>query len=154
MKSISEQTNPHLKDLYEADEHEWLWENAKLIDQGRVDEIDHEHIKEFLEDMAKRDHREVYSRLRVLLIHLLKWKYQPKKRTKSWKITMINQRDDLNFDFGESKTLKNYGIEQFSKAYKKARLLASTETDLNMSIFPEKAPFSFDEIMDDDFFPD
>ncbi len=154
MKSLSEKTNPQLKDLYEADEHEWLWENVKLIDQGRVDEIDHEHIREFLEDMAKRDHREVYSRLKVLLMHLLKWKYQPNKRTKSWKVTIRNQRDDLNFDFDESKTLKNYGLKQFDKTYKKARQLSSDETGLDMSVFPGKAPFSFHEIMNDDFFPD
>ncbi len=152
MKSISEQTNPHLKDIYEADEHEWLWENVKLIDQGRVNEIDHGHIKEFLEDMAKRDQREVSSRLKVLLKHLLKWKYKPNKRTKNWKVTIVNQRDD--FDFDESGTLKSYGLKQIDMTFKRARRLAGAETDLDMSVFPEKAPFSFDEIMNDDFFPD
>ena len=95
-----------LKHLYEQDENLWIFENIKLIREGRIKEIDWDNIAQELEYMGKSQFREVFSRLRVILIHLLKWKYQQEKRTTSWKPTIREQRDELNSIFGDSKTLR------------------------------------------------
>ena len=84
-----------LADLYLADETAWLDAMAELIGEKRFDELDYAHLKEFLEDMATRDRREVKSRLRVLLAHILKWVYQKEMRTPSWENTVNTQQDDL-----------------------------------------------------------
>jgi hypothetical protein len=96
-----------LSALYEQDETAWLEAMADLIAQHRFDECDLEHLAEYLHDMARRDRREVESRLTVLMRHLLKWDKQPEKRSGSWKRTIIHQRDELR-NLLESGTLRNH----------------------------------------------
>src|SRR5947208_1474200 len=84
-----------LSQLYEADETAWLDEMAELIQQGRLGDLDYAHLGEYLSDMAKRDRREVETRLTTLLAHVLKWVYQPDQRTRNWRLTILEQRDEL-----------------------------------------------------------
>ncbi|MCX8000761.1 MAG: DUF29 domain-containing protein, partial [Leptospiraceae bacterium] len=136
-----------LKKLYEEDENLWLFENAKLLREGKLDLADIEHIAEFLEDMGRRDFREVLSRLKILIMHLLKWMFQKEKRSNSWEVTIFNQRDELNFDFETSKNLENYAKANFEKIYRKSRQMASKETGLPLSKFPEEPPFTFEQVV-------
>src|SRR5947209_14789070 len=95
-----------LSRLYWEDETAWLERTAQLVKERRFDEIDDRNLSEYLNDMASRDKREVLSRLKILLAHRLKWDYQPRKRSRSWELTIIEQRDELE-DILESKTLRN-----------------------------------------------
>ena len=147
------QTLVDMKKLYEEDEHLWLFENARLLREGRLDLADIEHIAETLEDMGKRDFREILSRLIILIGHLLKWKFQQEQRSSSWKGTINEQRLKLNLEFEDSKNLENYGRENFPAAYKKARSLAASDTGLPLSTFPEEPPFTFDQTADENYFP-
>ncbi len=148
------QTALDLKKLYEEDEHLWLFENAKLLREGRLDLVDIEHIAETLENMGKRDYREIVSRMKVLIVHLLKWIFQPESRSSSWKGTIRHQRDELNSEFEDSSNLKKHAEENFLKSYQKAREIASDETDLPISHFPEKPPFSFEQAIDENYLPE
>ena len=71
--------------IYEQDETAWLDIMAELIRERRIEDLDLPHLAEFLSDMARRDRREVESRMIVLLAHLLKWSQQPKRRSRSWR---------------------------------------------------------------------
>ena len=84
-----------LPDLYESDETAWLEAMAELIQQGQCHDLDYVHLQEYLTDMAKRDRREVESRLALLLAHVLKWMHQPDRRSGSWRGTIIEQRQEL-----------------------------------------------------------
>ncbi|MBP7281336.1 MAG: DUF29 domain-containing protein [Leptospiraceae bacterium] len=143
-----------LKKLYEEDEHLWLFENAKLLREGKVDLVDIEHLAEVLEDMGKRDFREVLSRMRILIMHILKWMFQKEERSNSWKFTIVEQRKQLNAEFQDSKNLKNHGIKNFEDTYADARDLASAETGLPLSTFPENPPFTFDQVIDENYLPE
>src|SRR3954453_24000703 len=103
--------------LYLADETAWLEQTARLVAEGRWDEVDRENLSEYLTDMATRDRREVLSRLVVLLTHLLKWDHQPDARSNSWRATILAQRNDLA-DLLESGTLRNHAAEVLDKAYR------------------------------------
>src|SRR2546423_7111340 len=81
--------------LYEQDETAWLEAMAELIRLGRLDEVDYPNLAEYLADMARRDRREVESRLTTLIAHLLKWAHQPDSRSRSWRGTIIEQRQEL-----------------------------------------------------------
>src|SRR5688572_1283354 len=81
--------------LYDQDETAWLEVMSRLIAEDRLDDLDYEHLKEYLADMAKRDRREVESRLALLIAHLLKWQYQSEQRTGSWRATIEVQRQEL-----------------------------------------------------------
>src|SRR4051812_47056812 len=92
--------------LYEADETAWLEQTAELVRAGRLSEIDPVSLAEYLTDMARRDRREVFSRLVVLLAYLLKWDHQPAGRSGSWRGTILEQRRELR-QLLQSGTLRN-----------------------------------------------
>src|SRR5258708_37977628 len=96
-----------LAELYEADETAWLDVMAELIEQDRLGDLDYPHLREFLHDTAGRDRREVESRLTTLLAHLLKWEFQPDHRTRSWRGTIIEQRQKLALDASQG-VLRNH----------------------------------------------
>ena len=85
---VTKLTEPRAE-LYETDETAWLDAMAQCAQRGAHAELDFEHLAEFLSDMAKRDRREVESRLATLLAHWLKWQYQPEKRSRSWRADML-----------------------------------------------------------------
>src|SRR5262249_11871318 len=104
---------------------------------------------EVLADMARRDRREVLSRLTTLLAHLLKWEHQPGQRSNSWRATIATQRNELH-DLLESGTLRNYAREGLGKAYQRAVTQAALETDLPAESFPPECPFSLAAALGDE----
>jgi hypothetical protein len=132
--------------LYERDETAWLETMSALAASGRYAEIDYRHLSEYLADMAKRDRREVFSRLVVLLSHLLKWEYQPERRSGSWRGTIREQRRELR-QLLESGTLRNHAEAVLADAYTEARRQAADETELNLDVFPSENSRGLDELL-------
>src|SRR5271170_5375127 len=122
--------------LYEQDETAWLEMMSALAARGRYTEMDYTHLAEYLTDMAKRDRREVFSRLVVLLSHLLKWANQPDRRSGSWRGTILEQQRELR-QLLESGTLRSHAAAVFADAYADARKQAAAETGLPRAIFAE-----------------
>jgi hypothetical protein len=141
-----------LSRLYEADETGWLEEMARLIGERQYDQLDYKHLREYLQDMAARDRREVFHRLVTLLVHVLKWQYQPLMRSRSWELTIRNQREDLREEF-KSKTLKNHAVEVLSKAYDRAVRQAAAETGLAERTFPPECPYTLDDVLAEGHLP-
>jgi hypothetical protein len=132
--------------LYEQDETAWLEAMSALAASGRFGEMDFKHLSEYLADMAKRDRREVLSRLVVLLSHLLKWEHQPERRSGSWRGTIRAQRRELR-QLLESGTLRNYAETVLADAYAEARRQAADETELSLDVFPAKDARDLDELL-------
>src|SRR5947209_14405606 len=129
-----------LSALYETDETAWLEAMARLARQRRGAELDYEHLAEFLTDMARRDRREVESRLAVLIAHLLKWQYQPAKRSRSWLVTIEQQRQEL-LRLLTSGTLHNHAEAVLPAVYADGLRLAALETGLPAATFPPECPY-------------
>lgn len=140
---------PSLPQLYEADETAWLEEMADLIRQGRLQELDCEHLAEYLSDMAGRDRREVESRLTTLLVHILKWVYQPHHRTRSWRGTILEQRDELELAAARG-VLRRHAEFVLSHAYAKAIKRATAETGLPPETFPTECPYTLEQLLSAD----
>lgn len=132
--------------LYERDETAWLDAMAALAASGRYAEMDFQHLSEYLTDMARRDRREVFSRLVVLLSHLLKWEYQPEHRSGSWRGTIREQRRELR-QLVESGTLRNHAESVLAEAYAEARRQAADETELSLDAFPVEDTRTLDELL-------
>ncbi len=143
---MSERITPSLPLLYEEDETAWLEEMASLVAQRRFEELDHDHLSEYLSDMARRDKREVVSRLVLLITHLLKWEHQPEQRSNSWRGTIISQRGELR-DLLESGTLRRHAGEVLAQAYKRAVEQAAAETGLAEKVFPSECSLSLEEVL-------
>jgi hypothetical protein len=135
-----------LPNLYETDETAWLEAMSELIVQGRLDELDYSHLGEYLADMARRDRREVKSRLAVLIAHLLKWTYQPDKRTGSWRGTIVVQRQELA-ELLNRGVLRNHAEAVLAEAYTNGVEQAVAETGLSAETFPEECPYSVDQLL-------
>ena len=137
---------------YNKDFYAWLMKNADLLRQHKFNEVDIEHVAEELESMGKSEKRELTSRLTVLLAHLLKWKFQPALRSRSWKNTILSQRIDILELLEDSPSLYHELGERITIAYEKAKLSAEDETGIDKNEFPETCPFTFEQLLKNDFF--
>ncbi len=132
--------------LYESDETAWLEAMSELVRQGRHDQLDYAHLEEYLADRARRDRREVEGRLTVLITHLLKWARQPRKRSRSWRGTIITQRQELADDV-QGGVLRNHAEAVLPKVYAKAVARAAAETGLPAETFPAACPYTLDQLL-------
>lgn len=140
--------------LYEEDFFLWLETTAQLLKEGKLNELDIANLLEEIEGMARSEKRSISSNLEVLLMHLLKYKYLPKKRTNSWRLTIYEHRDRIIQSLEESPSLKRFFQEKFLLCYQKARKKASIETGLEIDTFPENCPFELESILDSDYLPE
>jgi len=141
------------QELYGVDFFEWAKRNAELLSQGCFESADIPHIVEELDGLAERDRREVKSYLRRLMMHLLKWQFQPDPRTKSWLGSIGDSRSELDGIFEQSPSLRRFASESFGDVYPRARREAARETGMPPTAFPEECPYRFDQLMDEDFLP-
>jgi hypothetical protein len=139
--------------LYEQDFYAWANEQAALLRSGRVSDADLEHIAEEIESMGRSEKRELVSRLKVLLTHLLKWQFQPTLRGNSWRLTIEEQRREVAEHLADNPSLKGKVADVVASAYGGAILAAARETGLGREVFPLDCPWPYDQAMSDDFWP-
>jgi hypothetical protein len=139
--------------VYEHDYFQWLVNQVDLLRTGHIDELDLDNLAEEIEDLGKNERRSLESDLVIVLMHLLKWQYQPGRRGNSWRYSILEHRDRLEERLAESPSLKPYLQDVFDKCYRKARISAAKETELDLATFPEESPFSLEEAMDEEFLP-
>ncbi len=137
-----------MSDLHRQDFRAWTRQQADLIRSGRFAELDVANLIDEIEDMGGSRERELESRLGVLLAHLLKWRYQPDRRGRSWRLTIAEQRRRIARLLKRNPSLEPLLAETLEDAYGDALLMAARETDLDESAFPPACPFTLEEIMD------
>ncbi len=138
---------------YEEDFNLWTEQMVELLRARRFEELDIDNLLNELESMSKRDKREIVSRLKLILMHLLKWSYQPDQRGASWETTIRNNREEIVQILQDSPSLKSYVVTVLEQAYASARKNAASETGLLIGEFPENCPFAIAEILNEDFLP-
>jgi hypothetical protein len=142
-----------VKDLYDRDFLEWTARNAELLRAGRLDEADLEHIAEEIEDMGKRQRHELRSRLRVLLMHLIKWQSQPEKRGPSWIRTIGTQRLEIADLLRDAPSLRTVIEESLPGVYQETVRLAARETGIGSQAFAPQCPLTLEQVLDSDYYP-
>jgi hypothetical protein len=140
--------------LYDQDFYLWIQTTAKQLKKGKFAEVDLANLIEEIESMGKSEKRAIKSNLIVVLMHLLKYKYQPEKRYNSWKGSIREHRRRLREAFVDSPSLKLYFEELLPMCYQDARKQASDETGLSLDAFPVEFAFTADECLNEDFLPD
>ena len=136
---------------YDADLYEWTREQADSLRRRAVNEIDWDNVAEEIETLGSSDRHEIRSRLENLILHLLKWSYQPERRCGSWEGSIYEARVRLEDLLEESPSLTSLPAEHLPKAYERARKKALRETGLLR--LPEICPWTIDEILAEDFLP-
>lgn len=140
--------------LYEHDFHAWANEQAALLRAGQLALADIDNIAEEIESMGRSEKRELVSRLTVLLVHLLKWRYQPTFRGTSWSLTIKEQRYRLADHLRDNPSLKAQFPAAIHDAYRLAVVGAQRETGLAEDAFSDRCPFTQAEIADQAFWPE
>jgi hypothetical protein len=139
---------------YDRDFYAWANEQADLLRAGRLSEADIEHIAEEIESLGKSEKRELVSRLAIVLLHLLKWQFQPSRRGASWEASIANNRDQLAVHLDDNPSLKALIPNALIEAYRYALRDAVAETGLKKTGFPQTCPWDYEQIMDPDFWPE
>ena len=139
---------------YDRDIYGWAMQQARLIREGRLGEIDAVNVAEEIESVGRSERRELGSRIELIVRHLLKWEFQPERRTDSWSNTIAAQRDQAHELLAENPSLRPHLDEIVARAYRLGRREAARETGLPSSRFPADCPFSFAQIMDEGFVPE
>jgi hypothetical protein len=140
--------------LYDTDFYQWTQTMALALSQGRWQDLDIDNLVEEIESWGRSEKRALKSRLEVLLMHLLKWAYQPEQRNNSWRATITEQRLRIQDLLTESPSLKPYVQAEQARCYANARKLAAAETGLALATFPEICPYPLSTILTDGFLPD
>ncbi len=128
---------------YDQDFYGWVQQQMLLLQEGRLEELDRDHLLEELADLGRSEKRALTSQVARLCCHLLKWHYQPARRSRSWVLTIRGARQDIQSLLRDNPSLKGKLAEIFADGYARGRLLALDETGLGDSVIPEVAPFTF-----------
>lgn len=140
--------------LYDRDYNLWLESTIGQLRDRQFESIDLLNLIEELEGMSRSEKRAVYRNLKIMLMHLLKYRYQPTKRSHSWRSSIREHRQRLKKAFEESPSLKNYFNNNLPDGYQDARELAADETGLALEAFPINCPFFQEQILDTEYLPE
>lgn len=149
--------------LYDEDFVAWTQKMAQALERRDFNALDWDNLVEEIQDLGKRDQREVESRLLIILTHLLKWQYHPQRRSypgsenesfqNSWARSIAENRDQIQRLLKQSPSLYRILENSLDECYQKARKQAAQQTNLELPVFPEVCEYSQAQILDDDFWP-
>lgn len=141
--------------LYEDDVIAWSERQAALLRAGRWDLLDIDNIAEEIEAVGKSEKRELRHRMAVLVEHLIKWRWQPRRRGSSWLTTIRVQRIDIQKLLRKMPSLKNMmaDAEFADEVWRDAVVLALKEAEDEIENLPDTNPWTLDQAMQPDFLP-
>ncbi|MBD1844132.1 DUF29 domain-containing protein [Cyanobacteria bacterium FACHB-63] len=141
------------KNLYETDFVKWAETTAEQLRTQNYACVDWQNLIEEIEDMSRRERKSLKSNLIVILLHLLKWQYQPGCQSGSWRGSIREHRRRVNDDLKDSPSLAPYLQEIFAECYTNAREQAADETGLPLEAFPIDCPFLPEQILNSEYLP-
>jgi hypothetical protein len=140
--------------LYDQDFYTWANQQAALLRSGRLTEADIANIAEEIESMGRGEKRELVNRLAELLHQLLKWQFQPSLRGNSWRLKTENTRYQLEDHLDDNPSLRTQLGKAMRDAYRLSRIEAERETGLTRGTFPTDCPYTYEQVMNPEFWPE
>jgi hypothetical protein len=132
---------------YEADVYTWVQEQVALLRAGRVDALDLENIAEELNDVGSEQYDKLESAIEVLVAHALKWDFQPERRSRSWTLTIAEQRVRIDRQLRRNPGLKSRIAEATAEGFRVGRLRAAREMRRKPASLPDECPYTWDDIL-------
>ncbi|MEG4169593.1 MULTISPECIES: DUF29 domain-containing protein [unclassified Microcoleus] len=140
--------------LYDTDYLRWIETTVEKLRSRDYSNIDWENLIAEIEDMGRSERRSLESNLVVILLHLLKWQFQPDQRSGSWKGSIAEHRRRIRKAIKDSPSLKPYLEEVLTECYADAAEQAIAETGLPVETFPQLCIYTSVEVLDSEFLPD
>ena len=141
-------------DLYEQDFALWIEEQAGLLRLRAFDRLDLDNLIDELEGMSRSDKRSLNSDIVVVIKHLLKYRFQTSRRSRSWLSSIEEHRQRVKDGLQDSPSLEHHVAASFQRNYTRARRQAIIETGLSAKRFPDNSPWTLEQVLDPDFLPD
>jgi hypothetical protein len=140
---------------YDTDFYAWTQAQAQALRAKDVAALDLEHLAEEIESLGKRDRRILESQLRRLLLHLLKYRYDPTPEPRrGWRVTIREARREIADLLEDSPSLQHHPERYLARAHRIARENAMDDTGLPLAAFPEACPWAIAQVLDEDFWPE
>lgn len=139
---------------YDTDFYAWTQAQAAALRTKDLANLDLEHLAGEIEDLGIADEHAITRQLQRLLLHCLKWRYQPTHRTPSWRRSIRQARDAIADRLERSPSLRGYPAKRLPLAYRRARRDAADETGLPLGTFPDTCPWALNQVLDEDFWPE
>jgi hypothetical protein len=133
--------------LYDQDFYLWTQATVSALRAGQWSQVDLENVIEEIETLGRSEKRALMNRLSVLLMHLLKWKIQPRRQSNSWRLTIKEQRRQIQKLLKDSPSLKPYLESSLDECYQDSRIMAADETGLDLATFPQACPFNLEQTL-------
>ena len=146
-EATSHEAASHETLSYETDYYGWLQQQADLLRSGRFAELDLDNVLEELASLGRSEKRALMNQMRPLYLHLLKWHYQPTRRSRSWAISIGDAQDAISDLLSDNPSFQANLGETVAQAYAKARRVGARETGLPIDTFPPEPPFTWAEAM-------
>ncbi len=142
-----------MNETYLVDFNSWVDQTAQLLRDRRWQEIDVAHLIEEIQDLGKSEKRGISSQLTRLLLHLLKWQFQPQRRSDSWIDSITDARTQIELALEDSPSLSTYPAQQLQESYSRARRQAAKQTGIDLSTFPEECFYPLEFVLEEDWLP-
>ena len=139
---------------YEDDVYSWAFEQAQLMRLGRFREVDLPNVIEEIESLGNEQRRALKSSYRLLIAHLLKWQFQPERRSRSWFNTIGRERDNIEDREESNRALRREAPILVAEIYKRAARQAAREAKLDAAVLPDECPYLIEQLRDDNFLPE
>lgn len=140
--------------LYDKDFYLWIQTTTEQLKRRKFDAVDWDNLIEELETLGRSERDKLISSLKVLIAHLLKWQFQPEKRTKSWENTIFRERENIAEYLEDTPSIQQFlSAEWMAKAYNRGRRIVIKETELDEELFPKDCTYSLEQILDFEFLP-
>ncbi|MFW6316554.1 MAG: DUF29 domain-containing protein [Cyanobacteriota bacterium] len=146
------QSQSNLKELYERDDYLWVKKTIQMLKEKKFNELDLENLIEELEDLGREKKNKVESLLRQIIIHLLLleyWSQEYQYNAAHWRAEITEFRFQINGIL--TKTLQSYLASKIELIYQNS--VKYTQRKTNLNIFPEKCPYTLEQLLDEDWFP-
>jgi hypothetical protein len=137
---------------YDTDLYQWTIEQADALRRRAVNELDYDNLAEEIESVGRSERREIRSRLEILLIHLLKWRYQPEKQSDSWRASVSEARQRIEDVLSDNPSLRPFPADALASAYRLATLDKAIRR-LELLHLPHSCPWTIEDVLRDDFWP-
>ncbi len=130
--------------LHERDFYGWVQQQCSALRNHDSSQLDWDGLQEELEALGRQEYRELVSRLAVLLGHLLKWQFQPERRSRSWFLSIREQRRAIARLLGQNPSLRAKVSEAMVDGFEAGIDLVLRETDLSLRSLPARSEWTLD----------
>lgn len=137
--------------LYESDFHAWTIQQSELLRLRKLDHLDFENLIEEIISLGKQQQQELRNRLGLIIGHLLKWEYQPEKRTRSWQVTIQLQRQEIHDLLQDNPRLNSYLDKALVQSFRLGLAQVLSETPIKKQVLPNSCPYSLSQLLDPHF---